>query len=296
MSESARPATTISSITVTAMPLPLIKPMSSGLGTYRWVDCTAVEVRVDGPTGHGYTFGVGGAASAALVPYISQELAPLIIGRDALAVESIWDAMFAPNKARMRWPRPVGFVGARHRLLGHPGQVGRAAAVDAARQFSPQCPCTAAAVGCRCRTMSWSRMRPLRQPRNRRLQAQDRWCQGSPAAGPAAASKWAMTWSCSSTPIRSTTRARRWRLLRMLAEFGVAWMEEPVVADSPDDLAEVASGSGADRGGREHVLPVGVPRPVRATRFATCSLTSCGAAASPSSARSAHSPTPSAST
>ncbi len=85
------------------MPLPLARPISSALGSYTHVDCTAVWLHTkDGPTGVGFTMSLGGSASAALVPYIALELAPLAVGRDALAPEALWHRLWSPNKARMR--------------------------------------------------------------------------------------------------------------------------------------------------------------------------------------------------
>ncbi len=55
-----------------------------------------------GLSGSGFNLGLGGSASAALVPYIEKELAPLAMGADALAPEALWERLWAPNKARMR--------------------------------------------------------------------------------------------------------------------------------------------------------------------------------------------------
>jgi len=93
----------IRSIETRAMPLPLEHPISSALGSYTHVDCTAVWLHTeDGLTGVGFTMGLGGSASAGIVPYIIRELAPLVIGQDALAPEALWHRLWGPNKARMR--------------------------------------------------------------------------------------------------------------------------------------------------------------------------------------------------
>jgi L-alanine-DL-glutamate epimerase-like enolase superfamily enzyme len=90
-------------VTATAMRVPLAKPIGSALASYGWVDFTAVHVGTDaGVTGFGYTYGVGGNASAALVPYIGAELAPLLIGEDLFRPEAVWHRLWSPNKARMR--------------------------------------------------------------------------------------------------------------------------------------------------------------------------------------------------
>lgn len=97
------PTLKIRSIEAKAMPLPLAKPIGSSLGTYTCVDCTAVFLHTEnGPTGFGYSMGLGGAASSAIVPYIENELVPLAIGQNALAPEALWQRLWGPNKARMR--------------------------------------------------------------------------------------------------------------------------------------------------------------------------------------------------
>ncbi|MGH8926805.1 MAG: enolase C-terminal domain-like protein [Acidimicrobiia bacterium] len=97
------PSATIATIEAIAMPIPLAKPIASALGHYRHVDCVNVLVHTEqGPTGHGLSLGLGGAASAAIVAYIDAELAPLAIGQDGLAPESLWERLWGPNKARMR--------------------------------------------------------------------------------------------------------------------------------------------------------------------------------------------------
>jgi D-arabinonate dehydratase len=96
-------ATTISSIETIALALPLTRPISSALGSYTKVDGVVVLIHTaDGPTGWGFNFGLGGEASGALVPYIDNELAPLAIGANALSPELVWDRLWSPNKARMR--------------------------------------------------------------------------------------------------------------------------------------------------------------------------------------------------
>jgi D-arabinonate dehydratase len=86
-----------------ALRLPLASPISSALGVYTHVDCTVVHVTTtDGIRGVGFNAGLGGAASAAIVPYIEQELAPLAVGQDVRAIDSLWHRMWGPNKARQR--------------------------------------------------------------------------------------------------------------------------------------------------------------------------------------------------
>ncbi|MDA1000515.1 MAG: mandelate racemase/muconate lactonizing enzyme family protein [bacterium] len=83
--------------------IPLERPIASALGTYTHVDCVATFLHTEGgPTGYGLTMGLGGSAGKAIVPYIEHELAPLALGQDALAPEALWQRLWGPNKARMR--------------------------------------------------------------------------------------------------------------------------------------------------------------------------------------------------
>lgn len=86
-----------------ALRFPLERPISSSLGAYGHVDATAVWVHTDdGPSGFGFNAGLGGHASAAIVPYIEEELAPIALGHDAASPEDLWEALWKPNKPRLR--------------------------------------------------------------------------------------------------------------------------------------------------------------------------------------------------
>jgi len=94
---------TIRSVDATPLRIPLTRTVTSSLGTYAYLDVVLVTMTTsDGPIGHGLTVGLGGAGGAAIAPYIAQELAPLAVGQDALAAEALWHRLWAPNKARMR--------------------------------------------------------------------------------------------------------------------------------------------------------------------------------------------------
>lgn len=94
---------TIRSVEARQLKVPLKKPIASALGTYTHLDVVLVSVDTnDGPSGSGFTMGLGGAAGSAIVPYIRNELAPLAVDQDALAPEALWQRLFGPNKARMR--------------------------------------------------------------------------------------------------------------------------------------------------------------------------------------------------
>lgn len=95
--------TSITSVVATPLHLPFAKPIGSALGTYAHVDCVVVHVFTqDGPTGTGFVAGLGGDAGRAIVPYIEAELAPRILGQDATSPEALWELMWAPNKPRLR--------------------------------------------------------------------------------------------------------------------------------------------------------------------------------------------------
>lgn len=97
------PALNVTSVKATALQLPLATPISSALGVYPHIDCTVVHVHTaDGQVGTGFTACLGGHASAAIVPYIDHELAPLIIDGNVLQPELLWHHMWGPNKARQR--------------------------------------------------------------------------------------------------------------------------------------------------------------------------------------------------
>ena len=94
---------TIQSVEATPIAIPLTKPIASSLGVYSHATGVAVTVRtVDGPDGFGFNLGLGGAPSRALAAYLEDELAPLAVGQDALAVEALWERMWSQNKPRVR--------------------------------------------------------------------------------------------------------------------------------------------------------------------------------------------------
>lgn len=239
------PELTIASVEAIAMPIPLAKPIASALGSYTHVDCVTVLMRTaDGPTGFGFNLGLGGAASSALVPYIENELAPLVVGQDALAPEALWQRMWGANKARMRGGLGVWALSAvdiacwdivakaaglpLHRLLGgfrkNVGVYGSggwlnlsdAEMLDEAAAF--------AALGIT--ALKYKIGGPRDQERTALLRSE----LGNDLILFADANQ--------QFTVREALEASR-----MLADYGVAWLEEPVLADSVDDLGEVADGS-----------------------------------------------------
>ena len=97
------PDSTIRAVEATPLTFPLTTPISSALGVYTHVDATAVWVHTaDGPSGFGFNATLGGRANAAIVAYIDSELAPLAVGRDALSPAALWDQLWGANKPRLR--------------------------------------------------------------------------------------------------------------------------------------------------------------------------------------------------
>jgi D-arabinonate dehydratase len=240
----------IRSVEAVAMPLPLAKPIGSSLGTYTVVDFTVVQVHTeDGPSGTGFTMGLGGFASTAIVPYIRNELAPLLVGQDALAPEAIWQRLWGPNKARMRAGLGVWALSAVD--IACWDIMGKAAGMPIHRLlggFRDEVPVYGSG--------GWHNLSDAELVTE---------CQEFISRG----------FKAYKFKIGTTRDEERISLLRkeagedvtlfvdanqkynvreavevstMLAEYGIAWFEEPVIADSLDDLAEVAEKS---------VVPVG---------------------------------------
>lgn len=236
------PALPVRSIEVVPMPLPLDRPLSSALGSYTQVDCVTVFLHTDGgPTGVGFNAGLGGAAGTALAHYIRHELAPLAVGADALAPEALWERLWGPNKARMRagigawalsaidiacWDVMAKVAGLPlHRILG--GHRTRVPVYGsggwhnlADRELIDECESFAA------RGITAYKYK-IGTQRDRERTALLREAMGPGFVLLADANQ--------RYDVREAIEASR-----MLGDFGVAWLEEPVYADSVDDLARVA--------------------------------------------------------
>jgi len=239
------PGLKIRSLEPARLKVPLKKTFQSSLGTYTHLDVVVVRLHVeDGPTGTGFTMGLGGEGGAAMLPYIEKELAPLVIGRDALAPEALWSRMWSPNKARMRgglglyslsavdiacWDVAAKAAGLPlNRLLGGFRQkmpvygsggwhtLSDAELLEEARE--------AAALGMSGYKLKIGAKRDAERVEFLRENMGEDFLL-----------------FCDANQNYNAREAVE--VSEMLAEYGVAWFEEPVLADCVDGLAEVAERS-----------------------------------------------------
>lgn len=237
--------TTIEQVETIALHFPLPVPIASALATYTHVDATAVRLHTDGGlVGFGMTAGLGGAASVAIKPYIDSELAPLALGQDALAPEALWHRMWSPNKPRMRAGLGVWALSAMDVACWD--LVGKAAGLPVhglLGGFRKEVPVYGSG--------GWHTLSDAE------LVAE---CQAFATQGITAYKyKVGTSRDEARTALLRREMGDEFTLLAdanqrftvsealktagMLAEHGVAWLEEPVLADSTDDLAEVAASS-----------------------------------------------------
>lgn len=248
-------ALTIRAVEARAIPLPLARPISSALGTYREMDCVAVFVQTeDGPTGHGFTMGLGGAWSGAVATYIERELAPLAIGHDALATEALWERLWSPNKPRMRaglgvWALSAidiacwDIVGKAAGLPVHTLLGGHRREVEVYGSGGWH-DLTDDDLVAECEAFAGQGISAYKykigSPRDRERTALLRGAMGPNFTLLADANQ--------RFNVREAVEASN-----MLADFGVDWIEEPVYADNIDDLCEVAASSAVPTAAGENV-------------------------------------------
>lgn len=227
------------------VPIPLTRPISSSLGTYTHVNCVIVTLHTDGgPTGTGFTMGLGGAWSRAVAAYVLDELAPVAEGRDALAPEALWHALWAPNKARMRaglgpwalsavdiacWDVVAKAAGLPlHRLLGgfqdDVPVYGSGGWLDLSDEELVAEAEAFTASGISAYKYKVGSPRDLERTRLLRRALGD-----------------GVTLLADANQRFDVAGAVE--TAAMLADFGVAWLEEPVLADTVDDLADTAARS-----------------------------------------------------
>jgi L-alanine-DL-glutamate epimerase-like enolase superfamily enzyme len=237
--------TTIRAVETTALRFPLANPITTALSTYTHVDANSVSIETEGGlTGFGITAGLGGHASVAIKPYIDTELAPLIVGQDALRPEAIWHRMWDPNKPRMRGGLGVWALSAVD--IACWDLVGKAAGLPVHRLlggYREDVPVYGSGgwhslsddelVG-ECQTFANQGITAYKykigSPRDEERTTLLRREMGED-----------FTLLADANQRFSVTEALE--AARMLADYGVAWIEEPVLADSTDDLAEVAAAS-----------------------------------------------------
>jgi D-arabinonate dehydratase len=232
-------------VETTALRFPLDTPITTALSTYTHVDANTVVVTTEGgSTGFGITAGLGGHASVAIKPYIDAELAPLIVGEDALGPEALWHRMWSPNKPRMRgglgvwalsavdiacWDLMGKIAGLSvHRLLG--GYRNDVPVYGSGGWHS----LTDDELVAECQGFAKQGITAYKykigSPRDEERTALLRDEMGDD-----------FTLFADANQRFTVTEALE--TSRMLADHGVAWIEEPVLADSSDDLAEVAGAS-----------------------------------------------------
>ena len=228
-----------------ALRIPLPKPISSSLGVYTHLDTSLVTVTTDdGVTGVGFTAGLGGSATSALVPYIAAELAPLAIDQPIDDLDALWTRLWAPNKARMRGGLGVWALSAvdmalwdvkaktegvsLHRLLGGSGEpvpvYGSGGWHTLTDDELVQDAESFLALGITAYKFKIGTERDAHRTALLRATVGDDVTLFADAN-------------------QKYTAAEAIEVSHMLADHGVAWFEEPVVADSVEELARVAAGS-----------------------------------------------------
>lgn len=239
------PALAIRAIDVHEIPIPLRRPISSSLGTYTDMNCVVVYLHTEGGLrGCGFTMGLGGAWSSAVAAYLRNELSPLALGQDSLRPEALWERLWGPNKARMRAGLGVWALSAidiacwdvvakaaalpLHTLLGgyrHEvpvyGSGGWHDLTDT--ELVSECQ-TFANQGITAYKYKIGSDRDLERTALLREEMGDDFTLLADAN--------------QRYNVREAVEASR-----MLADHGVAWMEEPVYADTVGDLATVAASS-----------------------------------------------------
>jgi D-arabinonate dehydratase len=242
---------------VQAVPLsiPLARPIGSALAPYTAIDGMAVLVEdAAGTLGTGFTMSLGGNAARTLATYVTDELAPALVGTSPDHPETAWHAMWAPNKPRMRAGLGVWALSAvdiavwdlHARQLGLPlhevlgGSASRIPVygsggwhtldddelVAEAESF--------AALGIAAYKFKLGTVRDPERIGALRAALGDAFVLYADAN-------------------QSLAVDEAIEVSRMLADFGVGWLEEPVVADSVDMLVAVAAGSAVPVAAGENV-------------------------------------------
>jgi L-alanine-DL-glutamate epimerase-like enolase superfamily enzyme len=99
------PGFTITAVDTLLLRVPTSRPIAL---EFTAVVVVAARVRTDqGVTGLGYSLVFGGAGAEAIASYLETRLAPLVVGEDPLAVETLWQRMFRADRGIRR----VGLAG-----------------------------------------------------------------------------------------------------------------------------------------------------------------------------------------
>jgi len=184
-----------------------------------------------------------------MTPYICNELAPLAVGQDALAPEALWQRLWGPNKARMRGG--IGLYALSSVDIACWDIVAKAAGLPLNRLlggFRQRVPVYGSGgwltlsdkeLVAECQAFAGSGITAYKfkigGPRDRERMAHLRREMGE-----------GFTLFADANQTYNVREAVEVSCL--LAEHGVAWLEEPVLADTVDDLAEVA---------RKSMVPIG---------------------------------------
>lgn len=232
----------------TESPLQRIMPTTSSSAGYA---VTAVWLHTKGgPTGFGYSWGITSVATTEIASIIRDKLAPRLVGQDASAPERLWHDLWGPTSWMMRggiatWALSVVDIACwdllaksagvpLHRILGGYrsrvpvyGSGGGRGSTDAELlaeldDYRSQ-GCQAFKFHIGSRNVS---VQPDEEPRIAllRKEAGDDFPLYVDANG-------------------AYSPREAIEVAAMLRNYGIGWFEEPVSADSPDDLAYVAANS-----------------------------------------------------
>jgi L-alanine-DL-glutamate epimerase-like enolase superfamily enzyme len=247
--------TTIRAVESTALRFPLPKPIASALGAYTHVEATAVHIHTDeGLVGFGMTAGLGGFAGPAIKSYIDDELAPLAIGGDALQPEALWHRMWNINKPRVR--AGLGAWGLSAMDIACWDLLGKAAGLPVHRLLGGFRTDVSVYGSGGWHTLSDSELIEESQA----FVAQGITAYKYKIGTSRDVERTALLRRELGDEItlladanQSFTVAQALETSKMLADHGVAWLEEPVLADSTDDLARVAAASAVPVAAGENV-------------------------------------------
>ncbi len=236
--------TTIRAVETTALRFPLPTPITTALSTYTHVDANSVSIETDGLTGFGMTAGLGGHASVAIKPYIDAELAPLIVGEDALEPEALWHRMWSPNKPRMRGGLGVWALSAVD--IACWDLMGKAAGLPVHKILGGYRDDVPVYGSGGWHSLSNDELVTECQGFAKQGITAYKYKIGSPRDQERTAllrDEMGDDFTLFADANQRFTVTEALETSRMLADHGVAWMEEPVLADSSDDLAEAAAAS-----------------------------------------------------